>query len=320
MAEESLDLQYCFFVVDERPLCVWGTDIHHKNTRFLDGVDASYFEYLCQIHAPQIDDQTGETTKEEQHAALALRTAYSQALETLFALVFASIQSPWCIPAWINAYKNHELRSVVRKIQEGKSLTSSLDVKNPEWSDIYDSLFTPFDVENTAYNLSIKSGFIKTWKRFAHDFLSNSASREYNSIKHGLRVRSGGFKMEIGISEKPRSIPAPENMLELTSSKFGSNYLILEKVGKQAQHQRLKGENQNWDIESLHWGVNILSMSIDNVLTVLKGRMKQGETQGRLKVPSDFSDFDKWKGFATLTDPEVVIRPDFIHPFKKRKY
>lgn len=317
MAEESLDLQYCFFVVDERPLCVWDTDIHRKNTQFLDGIDASYFEYLCQIHGPLIDDETGTTTREEQHAALALRTAYSQALETLFALIFASIQAPWCVPAWINAYKNHELRSVVRKIQEGQALISSLDVEKPEWSDIYDSLFTPFDAEDTAYNSSLKNGFIKTWKRFAYDFLSSSASREYNSIKHGLRVRSGGFKMQIGIPEKPRSIPAPENMFEVASSKFGSNYLILEKIGEQAQHQRLRGENQNWDIESLHWGVNILSMSIENVLTVLRGRMQQGETQGRLKVPGDLSDFDKWKGFVTLTDPDTNILPEFIHPFTK---
>lgn len=317
MAERTLDLQYCFFIVDERPLCLWDENIHRRNEIFLDSIDSSYFEYLCRVHSQLIDDQEETTNSDEQHAALALRTAYSQALETLFALIFASIQAPWCVPAWINAYKNHELRSLIKKVQEEKEVISSLDTEKPSWSDIYDSLFTPFDTENREYNSSVRNGFIKTWQCFACDFLSNSFSREYNSIKHGLRVRSGGFKMRIGVPERPGSIPAPEKMFEVTNSKFGSSYLTSEKLGEQARHIRLRGENRNWDIESLHWGVQILAMSIENVRTVLKGRMQEGETQSVLKIPGDLADFEKWKGFVNLTDPEVTILPDFIHPFTK---
>lgn len=252
MTEEILDVQYYLFIVGERPLCVWDENIYNRNEKFLKSIDPSYFEYLCKIHSRLIDTEKEETNSEEQHAALALRTAYSQALETLFALIFASVQAPGCIPAWINAYQNHELKSLVRKVQKEEPIISTLDIEKPSWSDIYDSIFPPSDMNSSGHSDSVKSGFIKTWRYFAYDFLSDSSTREYNSIKHGLRVSSGGFKMQIGIPNKPGAVPSPENMIEVTNSKFGSSYLTSEKVSGQPHHIWLKREDRNWNVESLH--------------------------------------------------------------------
>ena len=197
MAERILDLQHYLFVVDERPVCVWDKSIYNRNEKFLKSIDPSYFEYLCRVHSQAIDTDREETNSEEQHAALALRTTYSQALETLFALIFASIQAPGCIPAWINAYKNHELKNLVRKVQEEELVISTLDAEKPSWSDIYDSIFPLSNMSDSEHSTSIKNGFTKAWRYFCYDFLSDSSAREYNSIKHGLRVSSGGFKMQI---------------------------------------------------------------------------------------------------------------------------
>jgi hypothetical protein len=99
MPQEIHDLQYCFFVVDERPLCLWDNNIKQRNLRFLNSIDPSYFEYLYQLYANVINSAKEATDKDAQHPALAMRTAYSQALETLFALLFSAIQAHWCIPA-----------------------------------------------------------------------------------------------------------------------------------------------------------------------------------------------------------------------------
>lgn len=262
------------------------------------------------------NSQDDPTSRDAQHAALALRAAYSQALETLFALIFSAIQAPWCVPAWINAYKNHELRNLVEKVQEEQQMTSLLKTETPSWSTIYDFLFSALNIEDKAYESALKDGFIQTWMYFAHDFLDESSVREYNSIKHGLRISSGGFKLHIGIPEEPGVRPPQEKMMEVTSSAFGSSYLNSEKLGDWAHHLRLKGELRNWNLESLLWGLQLAAMSIANVQSVLKVKAGNG-SQAPFNCPENLSDFGKWKGFVNVTEPEVTILPEFIHPFTK---
>lgn len=184
---ENAELQCCHVIVGKRPLSVWDVDLGYKNQRFLSSIDPDYFNYLSQIHSQPANDQELLTDKQSQHSALALRTAYSQALETLFALLFASIQAPHCIPAWISNYKNHELVELIEKIQNNKPIDSVLDSETPTWPDIYDTLFNLKENDNGIF--TARSGFTKTWSCFASDFLNESFSREYNSIKHGLRIR-----------------------------------------------------------------------------------------------------------------------------------
>jgi hypothetical protein len=302
--------------VGERPLCLWDKSISDKNLKFLNSIDPSYFEYLCQLYSQSLNNQDEPTSRDAQHAALALRTAYSQALETLFALIFSAIQAPWCVPAWINAYKNHELRELVAKIQEEQQITSLLKTETPSWSTIYDFLFPVLNIEDKAYESSLKDGFIQTWTCFAHDFLDESSVREYNSIKHGLRIRSGGFKLHIGILEEPGVPPPEDKMMEVTNSDFGSSYLNSEKLGTWSHHLHLEGEFRNWNPESLFWGLELAAMSITNVQSVLKARNGNG-SEAPFRCPENLSDFGKWKGFVSATEPEIEILPEFIHPFTK---
>ncbi len=315
----AIDLQYLFFFVGSRPLCLWETDIFYKNHRFIDSIDPGYFEYLCDIHSKSINDKENLTNQGVQHAALALRTAYSQSIETLFALIFASIQAPWCVPAWMNSYKNHELRNLVESVQNEQPIISRLDTDSLSWLDLYDALFPGLESENTERTSAMKAGFSRVWKCFAHDFLSEQSNREYNSIKHGLRIQSGGFEVRIGIPKEPGVRPEEADMLVLTSSPFGSRYLKSEKVGGEAHNLRMVGESRNWDIESLIWGIQLAAMSIENIKRMLKALIAEGATQITLKSPSDLSDFGKWKGFADITDPEITIPPQSIYPFTKEE-
>ena len=102
-------IQNVRFVVDETPYCLWDADIRQRNLDFLDSIDPGYSN-IADLHGQSLDGQ------EKQYAAAALRVAYSQGLETLFALLCAAIQAPDCVEGWLTKYQNSELESVVKKI------------------------------------------------------------------------------------------------------------------------------------------------------------------------------------------------------------
>jgi hypothetical protein len=55
MPRKIHDLPYCFFVVDERPLCLWDDNVKQRSLRFLNSIEPSYFEYLYQLYANAIN-------------------------------------------------------------------------------------------------------------------------------------------------------------------------------------------------------------------------------------------------------------------------
>jgi hypothetical protein len=121
---------------------------------------------------------------------------------------------------------------------------------------------------------------------FAHDFLDEGFLREYNSIKHGLRIRSGGFKMYVGLVEEHGVRPPQDKMMELTNSDFGSSYLNSEKIQGWSYHLSFRAELHNWNLESLMWGLQMATISITNVQSALKvpRRMDLNPNLGGLKV------------------------------------
>src|SRR6266498_3066579 len=88
------------FAVDVRPVCVWVRDATERNQEFLRRLDPTYFEYIAHVHADHL------TADQKLLAALTLRTAYSQALETLFAFLCATAQAPGCAYGWLTQYRN----------------------------------------------------------------------------------------------------------------------------------------------------------------------------------------------------------------------
>lgn len=320
MPLNDLNLQYQFFVVDERPLCLWDEDIKRKTLKFLESVDPSYFEYMMNVHL-QTMSETNESSefagKDLQHAALALRSTYSQALETLFALIFAATQAPWCVPAWINAYNNGELRNLVNKVDNKQPVLSLLDIETPSWTSISEFLYRPLDLEDKEKESSLKAGFAQIWSHFALDFLDKGYVREYNSIKHGLRMRSGGFEIKVGIPDELGVPPPAEKMVVLSSSEFGSSYFTSEKLGEWGHHIRLKGELRNWDPKNIAWGIELAAMSISNVQSALK--LMNGVSAAQFRFPSDLSTFNWRADFMNMTTPEIRIAPDFIAPFTKKE-
>jgi hypothetical protein len=313
MAEEIVDLQFCLFVVDERPVCLWDEDIALQNKRFLDRLDSSYFDYLYGIHAHVVNNASDPKGKDVQHSALAMRTAYSQALETLFALLGAAIQAHWCVPGWINSYKNGELYSLIRKIQNNLPIMSALEQESPTWCDVFRFLFSGLALVDEQQAAIMEANFAKTWRCLATDFLDKNFSEEFNSIKHGLRVGSGGFELSIEIPDEPGVQP-------LSKSDFGSSYFMSRKFtaqnnGELKCHISIRDEWRNWDLGSIAWGLQQAARSIKNVQSALLAI--NGFTPDIVVIAPQVEDFGLRKGFDTMSEPKMVLYPEYIDFFSK---
>jgi hypothetical protein len=260
-------LRYCMFVVDERPFCVWDWDLQARTLSFLDGIDPNYFIYLADVYTGSSDGE------QQQYAALAIRTMYAQALETLFAFLGAALQAPLCVPAWLAKYQNAALDSLIGKIGHWKPVYSSLGYRALLWEEVSALIHTNLIFEDKAKEQTIKREFAGLWARLAGDFLSDKAGREYNSIKHGFRVRPGGFSLALGIEEQP-GIPAPPKKMRLIGkSNFGSNFLIPETIGTKTtdkHHFRLKRYSLNWNPQDMLYGLRLIAMSLSNIIAYLK--------------------------------------------------
>jgi hypothetical protein len=169
-------MEYSPFVIIERPLCVYGEDLRKSALEFLDGVDAGYFEDVATRHANSFegvdnskpDRPIRERSDEERavyYAAISVRLAYAQALETLFALLGALVQAPLCPAGWITKYQPQELRTFVQMLNTG-SLTYWRTPEPPTWVHLA-RLCLPIKTEQGGAErvLRIQSAYARLWQR-----------------------------------------------------------------------------------------------------------------------------------------------------------
>lgn len=317
MGEEFFDAQYRLFLVGERPFCVWDSDINKTTLEFLDQIDTDYFTYIADtLIEPAIDDNS-------QYAALIIRATYSQGLEMLFAMIAASIQAPRCVPAWMVLYQNNELCEIVRRINSGLQFPSLLQQKKLSWRKVADFLHSWLKLEDTEKEKAIKQGLATLWAKFAHDFLDNGFSGEYNSIKHGLRIKPGGFWMSIGVEDEPGVRASKERMKLVGQSGFGSRFFLPEKMANTSHHIRLRRHHRNWNPEDFAWGLHLISISISNVIAALKTLNGVPAKEIRFQWPSDLDTFSKpWKrtmnmGVTSMTGFQILVPDELIEPFPK---
>jgi len=341
-----VDTQFRRFVVGERPFCYWALDIGKQTSEFLESIDPTYFESMANVFFPHYDEIREDTDKtvskrliirltdflrhkgfipdcDPQHAALTLRMIYSQALETMFSLLCGSVQAPRCIHAWMLKYRPSEVREILRNIEKHESFPWLLRAKQPSWYVISDYVLMSLVLEDKEKEEHIKRGFARFWSRLAADFVKQPFTDEYNSIKHGLRVRSGGFSLAIGLQDEP-GIPAPkERMRSLGSSEFGSTFNIVEQIGDHNHHFQSKRSSRNWSPTDLVWALHLITMSLTNVIGSLRILNGKPAEQVRFEWPEDFQMFDEpWKrsmklGITSMEGFGNQIPPYLIEPYSR---
>ena len=274
------NLHNAVFMVDAVPYCLWS----EKNPKdltieFLDNIQPKFFEYQADTNLNKLNYK-----KRRQMAAIALRTAYSHGLEALFSLLCASIQAPHCVPGWMLFCKNKQLYSLLGKINDSKQIDCMPQVP-VSWKNISSAIFASLVLPDKKKEENIKTGFAKLWSKWSSDFVKGDFSREYNSIKHGFRVKPGENHLTI------RSTISTQGTL-LGKSEFGSSFYGYEFFGK-SSHFQLTKNTRGWEPEAMAWGLHLISMSITNIVSAIKAINGISATKVKFTYPSDIDTFSK---------------------------
>lgn len=256
-------------MIGRRPRCVWEWGVRDRTIEFLHGVDPAYFEHVARINEPALRDES-----KKHYAALSIRTTYSHAVETFLAMLFAAIQAPDAMYAWLLEYEVGDLRWLIEQLNSEVEFPSRYRPARTTWEDVA-KLIHPWKIKDDKFDAVAKDGFARMWRFFAHDFLDEAATDEYNSIKHGLRARSGGFLMAWGSEQKPGEAPPRSTWSPYYGSEFGSTYYAKERFDD--FNFRGRRNTRNWNPNSLIKALQLVSISIHNVVAFARYQLGDRE-------------------------------------------
>lgn len=308
-------LQHYPFVTGRKAHCAWEFDLSKAVLRFLTELDPDYFVNIAEIHLARVEES------ECQSSAIALRSLYLQGLETLFAMLGALVQAPGAIPAWLLKYKNHELDELVADLQAGRPILSCVNSKIETWNDLSSVVHAGMAVDVEKKD-EISTVFGGLWRRFAGDFLDKKMRLEYNSIKHGLRIKPGGFALAIGRQESPEVPCPPERMQNMGGSKFGSAYYTAEELDSKGLNFRIRQQSVNWNPQNMFWGAKLISLSLNNVIACLRAVNKGEREDISFKFLENPEEFDKpWSHAVGVMsfDFALNLSPNQIQPMRKEE-
>jgi hypothetical protein len=272
------------FFVNDQPYCLWDQDIEGRCRDFLGGLDPEYFNYAFSAHLE---------TEDEKRASVALRLALHHGLETFFSLVGAFVQARDCPFAWLSKCSTRDLRAVVERISKGDAeLFTKLKMPSFGWPGVAHCTYFYY-MPGTERQTQVVDGFGKLWQRLAGEFLSDSHIAEYNSLKHGFRVRSGGFGVSIAASEDADKGKPEGPLIELGRSETGSSFYIVEPVSDRRGERSLVVSHQsvNWSIERLVLLNQLTYMSISNIVNALRIYSGTAPSACAFLVPEDHDAF-----------------------------
>lgn len=277
-------LKLSAFMVDERPVVFIRDD--ELNRRFLHALDHDYWRYQAQVH---YEGLSSDVKAVRQRAATALRVAYSQGLETLFALLGAFIQAPNYSIGWLSTYRNRELRAVVEKIHCRQALPCALNAWPPSWSAISGAIHEHIPAEDRT---EVSKQFAALWRRLAGEFLAEDFEPEYNHLKHGMRAHVGGFSLAVGLT--PQSGEPPPEMTPIGSTEYGSTISIQRKLpGYKYTFELGHSVSLTWVPEQFVGVLHLISMSVQNIVSaaLIASGIVESQTL-RFAWPRDSQAFD----------------------------
>lgn len=218
----------------------------------------------------------------------------------------------------MNLYKNSELYDLIRKVSKHEKILSLLKIQYIDWATLSNIILDSLVLDDKNKENAIKNGFGNLWSQLASIYLQEGFSNEYNSIKHGLRAKAGGFSIAIGREDKPGVPPPPERMVLMGKSKYGTSYTSIEEIGDLKRHVQITKHSRNWDPEDMVWGLNLISLSISNIISALKILNGIQATEIQFHWPSDLEVFKEptkralsigvtsMSGFGTPIPKELV--------------
>lgn len=259
-AEATGDVRGHSVAVGTKFHVVWDVDHLETQRSFLEKIDADYFQYCSDTHATQLE------TGNRERAEIALRFNYSHAIECLFSLIGAAVQAPFCPAGWITIASNPTLYSLVKAISQREVMPNALNLEYLHWPAVVRSL-NPAAAEDDV-SKEHHDAVERLWRYLASQFLDDDFREEYNSIKHGLRVRSSPSFFNMGIEPSP-GVPS-QHMVRWAESNSDSNFL--RKAALKKYQWQLRDGRSNWDPKNFVNLMPVIVRSIRNLRDLLLGQ------------------------------------------------
>lgn len=286
-----------YFIVNDRPYCVWDWELQKTNIEFIRGIDYRYFAYVAAANEEHLGGD------DKHRAAIALRTAYHHGIETLLTLLGATLQAHACVFGWILRCHTEDLQEVVQQISKGNAtLFNRHGLDQVSWRSVADVIFRHLNA-GPELKSNLAKRFGDFWALAASDFLSVDNCNEYNSLKHGFRNKSGGFHLSVGQEASPGVAAPQEGMTMLGGSEFGSSFLVPYGVDDRPSPRRehvfiVRRQSLNWSPESLVNRLVLLALSIENVVAALRVLNGDSATGVQFRYPTNEEIFDELSGYS----------------------
>lgn len=312
--------EFRFFGLGTDGECVWGWDLQEREKIFINGVDEKYFDYVAKKFIADLDGESA------QHAATAIRASYALCLETLFTLVGSCMQAPGCAAAWsLKAWPKH-IRLVCNSLRQGYwNLPTPWNINSHNFDFLK---FSQMLIQYTKWSESEHDNTAKIFSdlliMLCDEYLDEKNSQEYNSIKHGFRARSGGFRLSVGIETTPGSPAPPERMKSMGGSDFGSSFYYAASIfGEKEKNSRnfsLRRRAINWSPDDLCGRISLASLLIANMksfLHIANGAKPSTVEFHRLIDEGAYT--IPWQKSPSVTsiDLDLVVSPENVTPFNK---
>lgn len=283
-------IEYARFLVGSRPCCVWKVDLEETNRRFVSHLDPSYFLYQAGVHRAALAEVGSDPAQPQAvHATLALRTSYGQALEAFFALIGALLQAPDCVFGWLASYRTEELKTLVRCIASGDDVPALPPFDRPSWKTISEALLAPLRETDAELFTSASAQFASAWANLASDFLNESYSFEYNCLKHGFRTEPLPAQL---------TITGPDELRIESRPQFSHSFPHLERMPKPHApiHHQVSRTMIALDPQQLGNALELLSISMRNILSYLRARSGDESAQGFVPTDASFYQLSRFDG------------------------
>jgi hypothetical protein len=240
------------FMVNERPVAVYGRFLREGTHQFIKEFDADYWGHQLSLATSVPIDEV-----KHEHVVF-VRLALSHAEEHLFALIFAFLQAPYCPNLWLYHYKPSDLPKMACKVERGVSVLTRFKLAEASWIAIAKVLWGGLDEKR--YQLAAR-----ILGRLARHFISTHGRDEYNGLKHGMRLSFGGTSISFSPGGSPDVKPDPDSFISLGSSKFGSQFYDFEPMSGSKNHFRVTHCFANWDFMELGAHLTHAIMLINNM-------------------------------------------------------
>jgi hypothetical protein len=282
---------------------------------FLNGLDPDYFEYSLATHV---------ATEDDKRASVALRVSLHHGIETLFSLLGAYVQAPDCAYAWIAKYSNADLRALVARIAQGDpNIFTKLNLTSVTWRSVARSIFARYMPETDRQGATIEK-FARLWHKLSRELTEQTLIDEYNALKHGFRVRPGGFALAVGVEPQVGTTPPPSEMRLVGKSEYGATFFKIETLWPEQRSRSVRSRRTsvNWSIERVVLLHQLTHMSINNVVSALKIVNNVAASECRFLRPQNDEDFDEpWKHSPGVTNMNFdhVIDETNARPVSKQE-